>query len=525
MHAGSILVDKVDVGLSSRLPLGVLAGAGLAYWLLLLAAWGGLAPGVPDSLQRVLLLLLILGGCPLAFIAVRGVRDGTAAELENMAFTDDLTGLPNRAYFLAELEKALARSARMRRQVAVLFVDLDRFKVFNDTMGHAAGDRLLAEVARRIRRQVRSGETFARLGGDEFTVLLEGIGTAADAEIAANRFLTCLRSPFIIEGHEVFAGASIGIAVSSGEFISPDELVRRADVALYEAKAAGRACYQVFRQQGETRFTVERLAFDTDLRTAVEHDEFCLYYQPEVRLSDGAVVGFEALVRWQNRDRGLLPPSEFLPVAEDLGILSSIGRWVLRAACREAASWPERCPGSVPLSVGVNVSPAEFRRRELVSEVRAVLAETGLQPSRLKLEILETALMDDHETTLETLQALRSLGVKLAIDDFGAGYSSMRYLRDFPIDTLKIDRSFVAEVDKDPRAVAIIRSLVSLAHGLGIEVVAEGVETIPQLKLLLEAGCDRAQGFLFARPMPAEALPPYVASLEQREAAQARKAG
>jgi diguanylate cyclase (GGDEF)-like protein len=494
------------------------AGGGLAYWLLLLAAWAGLLPGVSYSLQRVFLLLLILAACPLAFFAVRSVRDVTAAALQNLAFTDDLTGLPNRAYFLAELEKALARAIRMRRQVAVLFLDLDRFKVFNDTMGHAAGDRLLAEVARRIRRQVRSGETFARLGGDEFTILLEGIATAADAEVAAKRILACLQTPFIIEGHEVFAGASIGIAVSSGESLSPDELVRRADVALYEAKAAGRACYQVFKQ-GASPFTVERLAFDAELRTAIEHEEFRLYYQPEVRLEDGAVVGFEALVRWQNRDRGLLPPSEFLPVAEDLGILSAIGRWVLRAACLEAASWPERCPGRLPLSVGVNVSPAEFHRRELVSEVRAVLAETGLQPSRLKLEILETALMDDHETTLETLQALRSLGVKLAIDDFGAGYSSMRYLREFPIDTLKIDRSFIAEADKDARAMAIIRSLVSLAHGLGIEVVAEGVETIPQLKLLLEANCDRAQGYLFARPMPAEALPSYVASLQHREAA------
>lgn len=464
-----------------------------------------------ETLQRWTQLALILGALPFAYVQARLIRHRSIADVENLAFTDSLTGLPNRGYFMDQVVMALARADRQKRQAAVMFLDLDRFKVFNDTMGHAAGDRLIIEVARRLQRQIRAGETIARLGGDEFTVLLEGDVSTKGTEVAAQRILSCLEAPFFIEGHEVFATVSIGISISRPGPLTADELVRQADVALYEAKAAGRARYQHF-SPGTSSLTVERLELDTGLRTAVERGELRLYYQPEVRLSDGEVVGFEALVRWQNSKRGLLSPGEFIREAEDLGLLSAIGSWVLREACEEAARWPALTPDGNPLSISVNLSPAKFHRRELVAELRTVLSETGLEPGRLKLEILETALMENHESTVETLNTLRTIGVHLAIDDFGSGYSSFAYLRDFAIDTLKIDRSFVAEIDKNERDLVIVRSIVSLAHGLGLDVVAEGVETTPQLRILLSMNCDRAQGFMLARPMPAEALKPFITS-------------
>lgn len=484
--------------------------AALAYWLLLLLAWKG-AASLTETVQRGALLALILGALPAIFFLARLVRERSISDVENLAFTDSLTGLPNRGYFMDQLAMALARAKRQNRQAAVMFLDLDRFKVFNDTMGHAAGDRLIIEVGRRIQRQIRAGETFARLGGDEFTVLLEGLVSERAAETAARRILASLETPFLIEGHEVFAGTSIGIALSGSGQITPDELVRRADVALYEAKAAGRARYQLF-APGAKNLTVERLELDTELRTAVERGELRVYYQPEVRLSDGEIVGFEALVRWQNPSRGLLLPGDFIPEAEDLGILSSIGKWVLRQACEEAMRWPAITSDGDPLRVSVNLSPLEFRRRELIGELRAVLAETGLKPGRLTIEIVETALMENHDSTIETLHTLRSIGVHIAIDDFGAGYSSLGYLREFPIETLKIDRSFVTEIALGQADKVIVASIVTLAHGLGMDVVAEGVETPAQLRSLLALDCDRAQGFMFARPMPAEALRPFIKS-------------
>ena len=503
---------------SSR--LGVAAGltVGVAYWALVLVSLLR-AFAEPDSLNRATLVALVVAGLPLGFLLARAISRRAHTEAAVLALKDDLTGLPNRTYFMDQLQKALARADRQKRRVAVLFIDLDRFKVFNDTMGHAAGDKLIIEVGRRIRRQVRSGETLARLGGDEFTVLLEGLAEAGEAETAVQRILDALAGPALIEGHEVFVTASVGIALSTGQYITPDELVRRADVALYQAKADGRSCFRHY-DPGQNPLTVERLEMDADLRSAIKHEELRLYYQPEVELATGEVVGFEALIRWQHADK-LLLPLDFLPAAEEAGLMQPIGRWVLRQACREAASWPQQ---GRPLTVAVNVSPAEFRPRELVADVIKVLAETRLEPSRLKLEIVENALMKDTEATIDALNVLREVGVKLAIDDFGTGYSSLNYLRHFPVNTVKIDRQFISEATEDERVVAVIDCIVSLAHALGMDVVAEGVETAEQLNFVLRAKCDRAQGFYLSRPLPSEALEPFVRSRSQPAAAPASRA-
>jgi diguanylate cyclase (GGDEF)-like protein len=484
--------------------------SGFLYWLLL---WTAIAVDYPqsDAMRKIIVLALVTGSLPCVFLAFRAIRRQSRAEAAALALKDDLTGLPNRAYFMDQLEKALARAARQDRHVAVLFMDLDRFKMFNDTMGHAAGDKLIMEIGRRVRRQVRSGETFARLGGDEFTVLLEGITEIGQAEIAAQRILTNVGGSVLIEGHEVFVSASIGIAMSTGQHCPPDELVRRADVALYQAKADGRSCYRVF-EQGQSSLTIDRLQMDSDLRAAIDRRELRVYYQPEVDLASGEVVGFEALVRWQSETRGLLLPGAFLPEAEEAGLMPSIGRWVLREACFEASRWKARTRDGKPLVVSVNVAPEQFRKRELISDVVGVLKETGIDPAQLRLEIVETALMQDTEATIETLALLHELGVKIAIDDFGAGYSSFNYLRSFPVDTLKIDRMFISEMAADTRTIAVIECIISLAHLLGMRVVAEGVETSDQLKSILKAECDFAQGFLFARPLPADAVAPFVAS-------------
>ncbi len=491
--------------------------AGVVYWAFLIAVMAGYA--VDPEAQRAVSVTLVAAIMPLAIFAFRAIRSWSQEEASALALRDDLTGMPNRAYFMDQLEKAMARVQRNKRHVAVLFIDLDRFKVFNDTMGHAAGDRLIIEVGKRLRRQVRAGETSARLGGDEFTVLLDGLTEIGEAEAAAQRISANLNGSVMMEGHEVFVSASIGIAFSPSSYVTPDELVRRADVALYQAKADGRACYRVF-QPGKSAFTVERLEMDNDLRVAIERDELQLYYQPEVDLQSGDVVAFEALVRWRHASRGLLLPGEFLATAEEAGLIQSLGRWVLREACFEAAKWQSSAGASQPVTVSVNISPMEFRQRNLVSDVISVLGQTGLEPSRLRLEIVESALMVDTEATIETLNVLHELGVKLAIDDFGSGFSSLNYLRQFPVDTLKIDGKFLLEATHDERARAVIDCIVSLAHVLGMDVVGEGVETNDHLKCLIRSNCDRAQGYLFSRPIPSAALKPYV---ESRQAEQAER--
>jgi EAL domain-containing protein (putative c-di-GMP-specific phosphodiesterase class I) len=349
----------------------------------------------------------------------------------------------------------------------------------------------------------------ARLGGDEFTFLLEDLRDRDGAEALATRILSLLEQPFMIDGHEVVMSASIGVAFNEGPYCSADELVRRADVALYQAKADGRNCYRVFTPRSQES-SFKSLELGAGLRNAVDQDELRLDFQPLIDLKDGSISGFEALVRWQHPRQGLLQPMEFVPTAEEFGLIRDVGRWVMREACRDAKLWGEKFPHLAQTKVSVNVSPLEFRARDFVEDVCAVLDHTGLQPQRLKIEIVETALMSDLDATTATLHSLKQLGVRLAIDDFGTGYSSLSYLRRFPIDTLKIDQSFVRQAPGDHKVQSIIEAMIALSHALDMDVTAEGIETRDQLSLLMQARCDTAQGFLFSRPIAREAVLPYL---------------
>jgi len=482
------------------------------YWLILLVVTAGSVQGV-ERLSQVKLLAVEVSAIPLALFFAASLRRRFRREVRSLSSKDELTGLASRAFFMERVEEALARSLRNGNMVAVLFLDFDRFKRLNDTLGHAAGDKLLTEAARRLARTVRGGELSARLGGDEFTVLLEGLRHQGGAEIMASRVLAQMEKPFLVEGHEVLMTVSIGIAVNEGPPCSSDELVRRADVALYSAKAGGRNCWRVFDRKG-TSDSVEHLEMGARLKAAVDQDELRLYFQPEIDLQTGAVKGFEALVRWQHPTRGLLSPGAFIPSAEESGLIRSIGKWVLKAACLEAVEWELRFPSVASATVSVNVSPSEFGSREFVAETAHILALTKLQPSRLKLEITETALMQNLEGAMTTMHGLKLLGVKLAIDDFGTGYSSLNYLRRFPVDTLKIDQSFVREIHKDTRVRSIVDAIIVLAHALDMDVTGEGIETTAQLRALMDANCDRAQGYLFARPLPVEALADFLRAQE-----------
>jgi diguanylate cyclase (GGDEF)-like protein len=465
-----------------------------------------------NVLSKAEVLALEAGLLPLGLCLVVAFRQRFFQEVRKVSARDELTGLASRTFFTERVEDALARSQRNGAMMAVVFLDFDHFKRLNDTLGHAAGDRLLRDAAARLARTVRGGELAARLGGDEFTFLLEGVRNKDGAERMVARVFAQLERPFLIEGHEVLMTASVGIALNEGPRCSADELVRRADVALYRAKAAGRNCWKVFDQKGqpESAQSVEHLELGAQLKTAIDQNELRLYFQPEIDLVTGAIKGFEALVRWQHPNRGLLAPAAFIPPAEESGFIRAIGRWVLRAACLEAVSWEGRFPDAAEATISVNVSSSEFSARGFVAEVERTLANTHLNPARLKLEITETALMQDLPSALATMNELRLLGVKLAIDDFGTGYSSLNYLRRFPVDTLKIDQTFVREVDTDAKVRAIVQAIVVLAHALEIDVTAEGIETIGQLRTLMEANCDRAQGYLFARPLPVEALDDYL---------------
>jgi diguanylate cyclase (GGDEF)-like protein/PAS domain S-box-containing protein len=427
--------------------------------------------------------------------------------LEHLALHDPLTGLPNRVLFADRLERALAAPRGRGAGPAVLFVDLDRFKLVNDTLGHESGDRLLAAVAARLAGVLRPVDTIARLGGDEFAVLLDG-ATAAAAGRAAERVIEALRPPFVVDGRETFVSASVGIALGRGRGQGrvaavpprPQDVLREADIALYQAKAAGRGTYARFDPR-MAPVVVSGFEQDVALRRAVEREEFCLHWQPQVALATGAVVGLEALVRWQHPDQGLLPPDRFIGLAEETGLIVPLGRWALREACRQAQCWAERHPETAALTVSVNLSTRQFRRAALAAEVAAALEESGLDRRRLELEITESVVVEDDAEVERTLAALRRLGVRLAIDDFGTGYSSLRYLHRLAVDALKLDQGFVAGLGTDAVSVAIVRAVTTLAHELGMTLVAEGIETAAQLALLRELGVDHGQGFYFSRPL------------------------
>ena len=423
-------------------------------------------------------------------------------QLLHDAFHDSLTTLPNRALFTDLLGRSLGRAQRRAEyRFAVLFVDLDRFKVVNDSLGHTVGDELLRAITRRIERCVRPGDTVARLGGDEFAILVDDIGNASDATRVADRIQRELTQPFNLSGHEVFTSASIGIALSASGYEEADDLLRDADTAMYRAKALGKARYEVFDTAMHARARA-LLELETDLRRAIERNEFRLYYQPMVSLDTGRIAGFEGLVRWQHPQRGLIGPAAFVPIAEETGLIIPIGRWVLKEACRQMRQWQERFPATHDLTISVNLSGKQFAQARLVEDVDQALRESGLAPGRLRLEITESAVMEDAPSAMAMIDQLRGLNVKIDIDDFGTGYSSLSYLQRFEADQLKIDRSFVSNIVGDRGENAeIVRTIVTLARHLGMEAVAEGVETQDQLRMLRELGCGSVQGFLFAAPV------------------------
>jgi diguanylate cyclase (GGDEF)-like protein/PAS domain S-box-containing protein len=425
--------------------------------------------------------------------------------LTHMALHDSLTGLPNRALALDRLSLALARTERHPSSVAVLFLDLDRFKVINDSLGHNVGDELLVAVAGRLREAVRPSDTVARLGGDEFVVVCEDIAGVDDATRIAQRIADALSRAFDLNGEEVVLATSVGIALSSEPDDTPESLLRDADAAMYRAKEGGRNRYEVFDSSMRVE-AVERLELEQALRRALGRSEFRLFYQPVLDVETGTIVGVEALLRWEHPERGLLRPAEFISLAEETGLILPIGRWALQEACRQAQRWRQANPSRPPLTVAVNLSARQLAQPDVADMVAQALESTGTDPSQVWLEITESVLTGDTEATVGALRALKALGVRLSVDDFGTGYSSLLYLKRFPVDTLKVDRSFVAGLGTHPDDTAIVAGVVGLAQTLGLTAVAEGVETEEQRAALLALGCDLAQGYLFGHPEPPEDL-------------------
>jgi len=431
-------------------------------------------------------------------------------QLTRQAFRDALTGLPNRALFMDRLTHGLTRARRRHEHVAVLFLDLDRFKVINDTLGHTVGDQLLVEVSNRLGSSLRPGDTVARLGGDEFGLLLEDVADAETAELVALRIEAELAKPLIFEGREVFVTSSIGIALSSERLGTPEEVLRDADLAMYHAKAKGKARHEIF-DGTMSAPALDRMDLEMDLRSAITNRDFRLHYQPILRLETGRIVEVEALIRWQHEKRGLLQPDAFIGLTEETGLIVPIGQWVLTEACRQARAWQIEFPRTPALGMSVNLSAKQFQNPKLVEEITDALTMSGLDPACLKLEITESVVMQDVPATLAKLHELKDLGIRLAIDDFGTGYSSLGYLKRFPVDTLKIDRSFVKGLSHEGGDSAIVRAVVTVAKSLNMDVTAEGIETDQQRLELKALGCEFGQGFLFGRPLTPEHLKPLLA--------------
>lgn len=453
-------------------------------------------------------------------IVNRDITERKRAEerLEHTALHDGLTDLPNRTLFLERLQRSFDRARKNPNyRFAVLFVDIDGFKVFNDTMGHGVGDGLIIEISRRLGNCLRfedtlsrpaakpgggfhqGDEVLARLGGDEFTILVGSIQDPSDAMRVANRIQDAL-GPFTVEGREVFISASIGIALSTTPRATAEELLRDADIAMYRAKTLGKSRCEFFDQEMHTK-AVTRLDLETDLRRAVDEQEFRLHYQPIVQLETGRIAGFEALVRWQRTPQCLVFPDSFIGIAEATGLIVPLGKWILREACREAQLWQARYPQDPALSVTVNVSPRQFADPQLVSDINEALDETGIDPSRLHLELTESAAMADPARTNQILSQLKNLGIEISLDDFGTGYSSLGRLRRFPVDVLKIDRSFVTHMDSDAEARQITRLIIEFAHTVNLQVIAEGIENTAHIDHLRSLGCEFGQGYFFSKPV------------------------
>jgi diguanylate cyclase (GGDEF)-like protein len=413
-----------------------------------------------------------------------------------MAHHDAVTDLPNRALLQERLRQGLTRIGR-GESLAVLCLDLDDFKAVNDTLGHPVGDALLKSVAGRLQSCIRDTDTVARFGGDEFAILQIAIKDSIDVTVIARRIVEAIHAPFDLSGHIVNIGISIGIAIAPNDGVDPDQLLKNADLALYRAKSEGRGLYRFYEPEMDMRMR-ERRALELDLRKALVNGEFELYYQPFVNLQQNEVCGLEALLRWHHPVRGMVSPSEFIPIAEDIGIIAPIGEWVLRQACAEAKTWPEHS------IVAVNLSPSQLKMENFVEVVISTLATSGLQAHRLELEITESALLQNNEFTRSTLHKLRQLGVRVSMDDFGTGYSSLGYLQSFPFDKIKIDRSFIKTLSSGHGSVAILKAIVSLANNMGMTTIAEGIETIEQLEIVRAEGCNEMQGYLFSPAVPAK---------------------
>jgi len=446
-------------------------------------------------------------------------RRRTEDQLIHDAFHDPLTGLPNRAFFLNRLQQAVALcTGETKHAFAVFFIDLDRFKIVNDSLGHHAGDELLIAVTERLlacllrERQDNAiqpsevvTDVLARLGGDEFTILLMNLGSISVCAELAAKVNAILAQPFNIGGRAIYVSASIGIAWSLTGYTSADEMMRDADLAMYRAKAAGAACYQIYDQTMHAQ-ALARLEMEANLRHGLKHTEYVLHYQPIIDLRTGRIVGLEALVRWQQTDFDLIYPDKFIGIAEDTGLIIPIDTWVLHEACRAVCEWHTRFPQETPLTISVNLSARQFCQTNLAAEVARITQETGIDPRSVRLEITESVTMDDAERTIRVLSELRRLGIQFSIDDFGTGFSSLSYLGRFPLHILKIDRSFVNRMEKDHESLAIVKSIISLAHGLGMKVVAEGTETASQVAHLTHLGCDYAQGFFYSKPVASTAI-------------------
>ena len=422
-------------------------------------------------------------------------------QLRFIATHDSLTDLPNRSLFNERLRHALHQGTRYTRGIAVMFIDMDRFKVVNDSLGHSAGDRLLQDSAKRLAECLRESDTVARLGGDEFVVMIENFTAPKDAIAVAQKALASLAKPFFVDGQEFLMSASIGISTFPDDGKDAETLLKNADIAMYRAKDQGRNNYQFYSAQ-MNKHTFERLAMESSLRRAVERNEFQLHYQPKLDLRTGAIAGVEALVRWQHPDWGMVSPAQFIPLAEETGLIVQIGEWVLRAACEQNKRWRDQ--GIPPLRVAVNLSARQFAQKTLLSDIAKTIAQSGLTPDCIELEITESLVMTNPEHATETLHKLKTMGISLSIDDFGTGYSSLAYLKRFPIDCIKIDRSFIKDIPTEADDMAITRGVIALGHSLRLKVVAEGVETVEQQNFLRSNGCDEMQGFLFSKPLPAE---------------------
>ncbi|WP_136419849.1 EAL domain-containing protein [Herbaspirillum sp. ST 5-3] len=456
-----------------------------------------------------LTLMVALGSLAVAYLLVARMRrlvKSAEAHLHYLAHIDPVTGLPNRHAFNERLSSALAKVNQSGGSIGLLLLDLDNFKIVNDTLGHHSGDLLLKLVAQRLLECMRRGDVICRIGGDEFAVILD-VASGSDSTSVAEKILVTLAPPFDVDVHEIYVTASIGISMFPEDAGDLETLTRNADTAMYQAKGKGKNACEKFHPELDQRVQ-KRLSLETKLRKALERGELALYYQPQIRLSDGKLVGLEALLRWQHPELGMVSPNEFIPVAEDSGLIVPIGRWTLRAACRQVAAWREAGLGAIQVSV--NLSARQTKDPLLMHDILAALRENEVSPNQLELEITETVLMENVHANVDLLNRLQTAGIRLSIDDFGTGYSSMAYLKRFPIDQVKIDRTFVHGIPGDRDDEAITSAIIAMAHGLGLSVVAEGVETGLQLEFLRKAGCDIMQGYYFSEPQPPELMADFL---------------